>query len=250
MDREGLRGSAAGSLFPSTSWSRIRLAAEGGEAGARRALEDLALRYGAPIRAWLRTRFGSDEARLEDLAQDFFAWALESGFLAKADPARGRFRAFLKAALRNLALDRWRAERAQKRGGELRVASLEDGDGDGEARCTGPADPAAAPDAALDAAWRAEVLAHALERLEARLAAEGRSRAFAVFREYVLDPAPEADYASVAERHGLTVTDVSNILMRTKRRLRDEIRAVVMETVTGPEEFEAEMAWLLGGRGP
>src|SRR5438132_279043 len=79
-----------GAGFPSTLWSVVLAAGDGAPA----ALEALAERYIAAIYAFIR-RSGRSKEDAEDLAQDFFAFLIESGAFSKANPFRGRFRAFL-----------------------------------------------------------------------------------------------------------------------------------------------------------
>lgn len=235
-----------GSDFPSTCWSRL---AAGDEAAAGRALEVLAQAYWRPIAAFVRARWARTDDEARDATQEFFVWMLESGFLRRADPARGRFRGFVKTCLRNFLQDRERARRAWKRGGQHAVLSL---DGAGENDPTPePADPRAGePDEALDAAWRRELLARASEALEAELAGRGKPVVFAVFRDFYLADL-DLDYAALAARHGITTVDVSNHLMLAKRRYRALLRSAVLETVGSDEELRAELAWLFAeGRRP
>ena len=64
---------------------------------AREALAMLCQAYWYPIYAFVRRRgFSPEQAR--DRTQDFFAYVLERELIARADPARGRFRAFLRTA--------------------------------------------------------------------------------------------------------------------------------------------------------
>ena len=73
---------------------------------------------------------------------------------------------------------------------------------------------------------------------------------FAVFRDYVLDPAADVDYATVAARHGLTKVDVSNFLQRAKARFRVLLRSEVSDTVRDPESLSDEWAWLFAEKRP
>jgi RNA polymerase sigma-70 factor (ECF subfamily) len=239
---QGFRGA-----FPSTRWSRILR----GRGSAERAdWEALARAYERPIREWLRCRLGDADAA-EDLAQEFFAWMMESGLVARADPARGRFRAFLKTALQHFVVDRERAARTEKRGGGRARISLDD-----ESGAPAVAARAEAPDEALDAGWRAALLERALRALEEDLASHGKELYFRVFREYFLAGDEELAHADLAARHDLRVTDVSNYLRVAKNRFREYLRREVLATVGGPEEFGAELAWVFaavakpGGAGP
>ena len=82
--------------FPTTHWSRVVAAGDSGAPLAREALAELCRAYWFPLYAYIRRR-GHDPDRALDLTQDLFVRLLEKGVLAAADPARGRFRTFLRA---------------------------------------------------------------------------------------------------------------------------------------------------------
>ncbi|MFO0982340.1 MAG: ECF-type sigma factor [Planctomycetota bacterium] len=107
--------------FPTTCWSQLAVGSAGAE---RTAFELLAQRYWRPIEAYLRQALRR-RAESHDLTQEFFLWMIETGFLAKADLSRGRFRAFIKVALRNYVADHDRERRTRKRGGARAAVSLE-----------------------------------------------------------------------------------------------------------------------------
>lgn len=244
--------------FPSTIWGEIRPGPGGSAEADARALAVLAERYGRGIVAYLRAASRSagrpgDDAR--DLAQDFFVWMIETGFLKKADPERGRFRAFLKTALRHYAADAERRRGAERRGGGRVFVPLEalaggaDDDEGGGPRAD-PADGAAlSPDAALDAAWRADLVRRAIALVEADLRAEGRDVVFALFREYFLDPGDDADYRALGARHGLSPAEVSNRLQHAKALYRARLKSLVLDTVRTAEDLEEELLFLFGRRG-
>lgn len=226
-------------LFPTTIWSEVR---RGGARAAGRdpALAELARRYQGPAEAYLRAALGLPRDAAHELFQEFFAWMLASELLAKADPARGRFRAFLKVALRRFATDEHRKASAAKRGGGETPATL-DAEGAPE-----PVDPAArTPEERLDEAWRAALVEEAFARTRRRLEAEERGRLFAVFHDRFLAPGEAPDSRTLAARHGCSTTDVSNWLQRAKRVYREELRALVLDTVANAEDLGAELAWLV-----
>jgi len=71
------------------------------------------------------------------LTQSFFARLLEKDFLDDVAPERGRFRAFLLAAVKNFISNEWDKVRADKRGGDRRQVSINLGPADwdsGESR--------------------------------------------------------------------------------------------------------------------
>lgn len=238
---------SAEGFFPSTCWSQIRPGDGAGTGAQTAAYEALARGYLGPIRAYLRAALRRSEHDADDLAQDFFAWMLESGFLGKADPSRGRFRAFLKVALKNYVADADRRARALVRGGGRRAATL-----NGAAAGTeddGAPEPidadAVPPEEALDRAWRAALVNDALAALETELTDGGREVVFRVFRDYLLEPGTDASHASVADRHGITRVDVQNHLQRARTKFQSHLRRLVLETVRTPDDLADELGWLL-----
>src|SRR5439155_1531158 len=85
---------------------------QGGDRGepSEEAIQELARRYWRPIHAYIRMvgRRSDEDAR--DLTQDFFVFMMETDFAAKADPNRGRFRSFVKVALKHYLGEEARAE--------------------------------------------------------------------------------------------------------------------------------------------
>ena len=84
--------------FPSTRWSLVRSMQKGGEAEAARALNEICRHYWYPIYAFIR-RKGHNAETARDLTQEFFLQLLNRRFFERADPLKGRFRAFLMASL-------------------------------------------------------------------------------------------------------------------------------------------------------
>ncbi len=227
-----------GDSFPSTRWSRIL------ERDGPRDLEALARAYARPIHAWLAARLRLDAEAARDLAQEAFAWMLESRLLDRADPGRGRFRGFLKRALANFALEQLRKQGAVKRGGGRVQEPL-----DAAAAIADPRAPT--PDHVLDEAWRRELLERAQQQLEEELVAGGRHTHYLLFRDFFLDDAEgdDVDHATLAERYAITRTDVSNRLAYAKRRYRELLRALMQETVGDEETLQEELRWLFGTDG-
>lgn len=219
--------------FPSTRWSRIL------SPGGGRDLDALARAYERPVAAFLRAKLRCDEHDLADRTQEAFAWMLAGGLFDKADPARGRFRGFLKKALANFTIELARREAAAKRGGQVSQHAL-----DAVAELVDDRSPS--PEQALDEAWRRALLADARDRLEAELQRNGRGAYWRLFDDYFLADGEQPTHAQLAERHGVTRNDVSNWLDYGKRRYRALLREIVTETVATPEELEQELRWLFG----
>lgn len=222
--------------FPSTCWSRFS------GAGDASSLETLARSYWKPIYAYVRARFAKSNDDAKDLTQDFFAWMVESGFLAKADPARGRFRAFVKTSLQNHFFNDERRQRREKRGGGREFFSI--GAGDDAPPVVDAAN--RPPEELLDDAWRHELFTRAAERLERAYRDEGRPEYAELFADFYLRGGEAPAYKDLAARHGVAESNVTNLLTHAKRRFREIITQLVSETVGSEEELRDELRSLFG----
>lgn len=229
------------SSFPETSWARLRPGEAADANGRAAAFRVLAEGYLAPTVAFLRHALGRSESDAKDLAHDFFLWVLESGFLSKADPARGPFRGFLKTALRRYVIDADRARAALRRGGGRSGSSLDATDG------PEPIATDKSPEEAFDDTWRAEVLGRALSSTKVEMEASGNGAAYLLFEEWLAAVDETFDHQAAAARHGITRIDVSNRLARAKARLRAHVMNIVRESTSSPLDLDQELRRLLGG---
>ena len=102
--------------FPATRWSIVALSAHRDSRQARTALAELCRIYWYPLYAFVRRR-GHTPHEAEDLTQSFFALLLEKRWLDAVDRDRGRFRAFLLAAMKHFLANERDKALALKRGG-------------------------------------------------------------------------------------------------------------------------------------
>jgi DNA-directed RNA polymerase specialized sigma24 family protein len=86
-----------------TRWTMLLQAHQGAPDAATAARSALAIRYGGAVHRYLLKVAGDPDAA-DELAQEF-ALRLLRGDFRNADPSRGRFRDFLKRAVRNLLND-------------------------------------------------------------------------------------------------------------------------------------------------
>src|SRR5450631_4375255 len=112
---------AGSSQFPTTRWTLVVAAADPQRKEARSALVSLCEGYWYPLYAYVRRRgYPADQA--QDLTQEFFIRVLEGRYLDRADPEKGRFRAFLLTSMKFFVADEEDRLRARKRGGGMVVA--------------------------------------------------------------------------------------------------------------------------------
>lgn len=223
--------------FPATAWSRV-LKTRGTDAdeSARQALDQLCAVYWQPVEGYLRA-LGCPPQESEDVAQDFFATFLRRAGFQRAEPERGRLRAYLKSAIRH-HLFHWRRERtAQRRGGGVEPLALDAED---------VREPAASPaaDTQYDEQWALIVLARALDELKAGYAKRGRLAVYERLKSTLL-ASEEADCGTLAAELGMTRGALAVEQHRARRRLADLLRAQVIETVDDPAEADAELLHLL-----
>ena len=217
--------------FPATSWTSIREVHSQDPAAARQALGDLLHEYASPVVAYTR-RFGIPEGEAEDAAQAFMARFFVEGLAEAAiDPAQGRFRDYLRGALRHFLLN-WRAqERCARRRPDRPVVSL-----DALRNSSGSipiADSSRTPEEAFDRQWAREILAWAVRATQEELEADGRNDRWQVFRRLVLLHGPPPSYRQVADELGTTESRVTNALHAAKEVFARALRAVVAATVRG-----------------
>jgi RNA polymerase sigma-70 factor (ECF subfamily) len=98
-----------------SAWVKIRQAHEEQGSAAGRTRNELLMRYYDAVHRYLLGML-HDATEAEELSQDFAVRFLRGDF-GGADPQRGRFRDFLKTALRRLVIDHWRQKRKEKERG-------------------------------------------------------------------------------------------------------------------------------------
>ena len=228
-------------IFPDTQHSVIA-ALQSDDATTRERALDLVLRvYRAPVIAVIRARWNLDVTDAEDLAHDFFLKALTNDWLARYDPARARFRTFLRQCLQAFASTAHQAAGRQKRGGHLTAVPLED--------VTNIAHDDSAHDALFDQEWVRSVFAAALEAFRAECATSQRMSSFEVFSRIDVDESADGvrpTYAHVAAQLSLPVTQVTNYINWSRRRFRHHVLETLRALTVGDAEFREEARALLG----
>lgn len=224
-----------GTAFKTTQWSVI-LAAPGNA----QALEKLLRLYWGPIYAYIRRTGARPDAAI-DLTQDFITRVmLERGLIEKANPDRGRFRAFVKSALRNYLTDQHRRDHSRERAPSAPLA--------GSAALDALEPPADAdPADAFDRQWAATILSTTLDRVENDCRANDQHLHWAAFRQTVIEPALAAAappaLEAVARDLGVDTTDrVSSMIQTVRRKFRRTLRQIVEETLADPVDAGDELA--------
>lgn len=235
-------------MFPPTRHSVVERLGSADAAERQVAWDALVRAYWRPVYKYLRARWRLSPEAAEDLTQDFFARAVEKGFLESYDPGRARFRTWLRTCLDGVAGHAHEAAGRQKRGGGTTTVPLDFTTAEGEVR-----EVALAADADPDAWFQQEfvraLFARAVDALGADCRARGREDTFAIFEAYDLAAVRDDDrpsYKALADARGWAVHDVTNRLAAARRDFRAHVLRLLRETCASDEEYEREARGLFG----
>ena len=239
LDQDTTFADAAG--FTRTHWSLVLLAGQAPSPPAQEALEQLCRTYWFPLYAFVR-RQGHTPADAQDLTQEFFARFLAKNYLADVHPKKGKFRSFLLASLKHFLANEWDRVKAEKRGGNYEILSL---DRDvAETRLLGESVVEATPECEFERRWVLTVMEQALAKLKAESAAEDKSAQFSSLMTFLSREANPGGYARVAEQLGMKPGAVAVAVHRLRQRYGQLLRAEIAQTVTCPAEVDDEMHYL------
>jgi RNA polymerase sigma-70 factor (ECF subfamily) len=218
----------------STRWTLLRQVREASTVTAADARNTLVLRYLPAVRRYLGAIVRNDQDA-DDLTQDVLT-RLVSGEFSGADPARGRFRDFLKTAIANTVRNHWRRQR-RRRSVDYDVAGLEGGD-----------DPA--EDAVWTAEWRTSVLDLVWKAMQQYERCEPRSDACTVLRLRAEHPDETSEQLAqrFAEKTGAPIR--ADALRQKIRRARLQFADLLIAELAGtmnspsPEKIEEDLVAL------
>jgi RNA polymerase sigma-70 factor (ECF subfamily) len=206
--------------FEPTLWTVVLRAKE----GSRDALGSLISLYWKPVYFFLRRR-GLDVDASKETTQGFFAHLLERDFLKSVVREKGKFRSFLLKALENYRIDDARKRSARKRGGPTL-------DFDGAEKDLAAQSPGAD---SFDRQWALAVVTRAMDALRDELGA-------ATFETLKPHLAGGPAYQDTAAKLGISVTAVTNLIHRTRRRYRELVERELSPSVTDEASLREELA--------
>jgi hypothetical protein len=245
-DAEGDADARHASRFPPTRWSLVARAAARA-ANRRPHLGELVCIYSPALRAHLVYARHFNPDRADDLLQSFLAdKVVEQNLLGHADPARGKFRTFLLAALDRFAIDVMRYDSAVRRAPRSRMMSLDEQTDTDAGRRGGLGGGAPSVAAVFDRAWAQEVIAESVRRAQDEFQGAGRLDLWGVFEARVLLPATDGlappPHEELARRHGFaSAGQAANALGTAKRTFTRHFRTVVSEYARSKAEVDEEI---------
>ena len=236
--------------FPATRWSVIVGVRSEDVAERERALDRLCEAYWKPVYKYVRLRWNRSAPDAQDLTQGFFAEMLGRELLNRFDAGKSRLRTYLRLCVDSFVMNEDKAERRQKRGGEIQHLALDFAGAEQEfASGTIDASAIASPEsleAFFEKEWVRSLFGLAVEDLRALCAKRERDSAFQLFEAYDLEGDDKLSYAQLARQHGLAVTDVTNTLAWARREFRRIALERLREICGSDSEFQRETRAVFG----
>lgn len=220
----------SGRGFGQTAWTVILKARDQKELGA------LVERYWKPCYFYIR-RKGHDVEDSKDLTQGFFSDFIQRDALARVTKSKGKFRSFLLACLEHYLSNEYDRRKALKRG--TKPLSL-DFEGAEEMLLKAGT---ATPEHSYRREWAVGLIERALETLKEEMG--GR---FDALREYITAGQP-GTLKDLAQRLGLTESNVKVIIHRSRRRYKELLKLEVARTVEHRDEVDDELKELFAALG-
>src|SRR6195256_4306928 len=205
-------------VFATTRWTVVLAAGRPNAPHANAALEELCGTYWYPLYVYVRRQTSTREDA-EDLTQAFFARFLEKNYLEGLSSDKGKFRAFLLAALKHFLANEWDRANRQKRGGGVANLSLDWQDAETRYQIN-PADNLS-PDKLYDRAWAVTLLGRVITRLRGESETEGKGKLFEQLKPFLMAGKSAIPYAETATALGLTEGAVRVAVHRLRRRYRE-----------------------------
>ena len=231
--------------FPATRRSVLERIQSSDPEVRRTAFGDLSEGYWKPSYHYLRLHWRLPPEAAEDVVQAFFAAAFEKQYVERYDPAKAKFRTFLRMCLDRFVQNHQKAERAEKRGGGHPHLPLDFPAAEQELAAIAVQDRRDLDRFFHDETVRA-LFARAVDAMRRAYEAEGKPLVFRVFERHDLRPSPDSSYTTLAREFDLTAAQVTNYLHAARRRFREQALVHLRALVGTDEEFRDEARELFG----
>ena len=235
-----------GAPFAATRWSVVAACnADGTPASAETeaAVAQLCRDYWPPLYSFVRRR-GFSPADAQDLVQGFFTHFLQDKIYAQTDSARGKFRSFLLASLKNYIVDIWHRENTLKRGGGLEFVVLDAEIGAVEELYQNETIVIPEEERHYEQRWATALVARALERLRADFSGESKAKIFEELKPFVCGGTGLRRQEEVAELLAMPIDTLRSHLSRLRARYRALLREEVARTIGFADDVDEELRHL------
>jgi RNA polymerase sigma-70 factor (ECF subfamily) len=205
------------------------------------ALAELLQSYWYPLYSYIRRQgYGANTA--EDLLQAFLASVLEKDSFRGVEQGQGRFRNFLLVCLRNFLASEVERAKALKRGGHLRVVSLDFATAD--ARFSPEPSHNVTAERLFERDWAQGIIEQTFASLAGDWARSGKERQFQTLSRYLIAAEPAQPYAVAATELGMTEVAVKTAVHRLGARFRELLCQQVIAAIGNDDLLEDEIRHL------
>jgi len=232
--------------FLTTHWSLIEGIQK--QQDPERAMIGLLLkRYWKPVYCYLR-RSGYSNEQAKDLTQGFFHEViLGRQLVQKADPSKGRFRAFVLHTLKQYVIDEQRRQTTQRHIPPEKLVPLDVEDPPAQIEAMSTLD----AEGSFNYTWKADLLDRVLAEVRDRYARQGMEGHWGVFQDRLVGPVmsdcPPVPYAEICRKYGIeNEATAANMLKTAKRLFRSILEKYVRQTVVCGEAVEEELQEIFG----
>jgi len=226
--------------FKETLWTTLLKAKDKSSTGYQEALNYLITTYWEPVYFYIRQK-ECDIETAKDLTQSFFTVFLEKEFIKSVERSKGKFRTFILAALNHFLSKERERIRAQKRGGNRMIFSLDFAQAETEVMQQPTRQ--MTPEKTLIQAWAHTILKIASENLRQECKDSSREVYLNVLEAYLASQQENqsVSYKDIAEQFHISELDVTNYLHRIRRRYRELIEAEIRKYVADENEVKEEL---------
>lgn len=209
-------------------------------------MESLCSIYWPPLYAYIRHR-GNSAEDAKDLTQEFFTRFLEKDYLKEVDPAKGKFRSFLLAAVNHFLSNERDRARTLKRGGSVSFFPLDFEEA--EQRYRGGALHPLTPEQLFERSWALASLESALARLRREYDKLGKATLFDRLKGTLTTREEHDRYHDIAADLELSEEAIKASVHRLRRRYRELLHEEIAQTLADGEDIEVELRHLFAAIG-
>ena len=235
-----------GAPFAPTRWSVVAACdPDGAQASAETeaAVAQLCRDYWPPLYSFVRRR-GFSPADAQDLVQGFFTHFLQDKIYARSDSARGKFRSYLLASLKNYVVDIWHREHTRKRGGGREFVVLEAEINAVEKLYQTETAFLLEEDRHYEQRWANALVTRALGRLRADFTGEAKAKIFEELKPFVTGGTGLRRQEEAAEFLAMPIDTLRSHLSRMRARYRALLREEVARTIGIADDVDEELRHL------
>ena len=232
----------ARAAFVTTHWSVVLAAKEASSPDSAAALETLCQTYWYPLYAYAR-RQGHSAHDAQDLTQEFIAKLLEKQYLKAAEREKGRFRTFLRVAMKRFLANEWDRVRAQKRGGGALSVSWDAAMAEG--RYQRETATTLEPENMYERQWAMALLEQTMKMLREEYEMGDKTAEFDRLKAVLTAERGSIDYAGLAKDLATSEGAARVAVHRLRKRFRDLFRAAVANTVDDTRDVEDELRYVV-----